>query len=72
MKLKEAKKIAKEHGHECIAVDANLKIFSYYNKLIYLRDIEWKYDSSISRNNHKYIGQYTGSKHWTETMREVK
>lgn len=70
MKLKEAKKIAKESGFNFVAADMDGTIYAYANHYIDELDDGWGY--SAADNNHKYIGLYTGSKHWTETLREVK
>jgi len=74
MKLKEALKIAEEKGYSWVAVDANFHIYAYaiepQGADAEYRHV-WMY-SSIHDNPNKHIGYYTGNKHWTKTLREVK
>jgi len=68
MKLKKAKKIAKKLGAKYIAVDANLDIFTHNTKpIIDKYDVDW-----ISNDTMEYLGQYTGSKGWRDTLRRIK
>ena len=69
MKLKKAIKIARQHGCNWIAVDRGGEIYGYvyqprHRPLCTL----WAAPS----DDFVLIGKYTGKKHWTDTLREVK
>ena len=72
MKLKEAKLIAKEKGCKWIAVNGKYcRIFGFHNKPnIYPLEQTWL--DTDEEYNDIYIGDYTGSKLWTWTLRKVK
>jgi len=72
MKLKEAKRIAKMLGYNWLAVDASGVIFMYKDKphIDFYEDEAWNSDNTSFLDGY-YQGEYTGSKHWTQTRRKL-
>ena len=62
MKLKKAILIAKGLGYKYIAVNIYKKIYAYKNN---------PFSYIGSDNKYKYIGMYTGKKHWLNTVKKV-
>lgn len=69
MKIKEATKIARVLGYNYISADADLRIYAHTHKPI-LEHSQW--DTTNSWGVSMYIGIYTGSKSWKDTLRRVK
>ena len=61
--------IAKENEYHWVAVDENGEIFAYQREPVIPDGWDVYGAKDIA---YTYIGKYTGSKKWTQTLREVK
>lgn len=68
MTLKQASKLAGQHGYSYIYVDENLAMFmsNHAPHLCEVLGVFYTLGESI------FLGLYSGKKHWTKAMREVK
>lgn len=69
MKLKLAKKIAKENGYQYVAVDRNNEIFAYASKPVTFEGGWVAVSDMADKMKTEQIGRYNGNNHWDKTLR---